>query len=105
MDQLTQAPELAMRLMCSYSIFSLYFEPITKSADAGSGASQENNLWLFSASTLNPYLDQLTQAPELGLQLIFFDGEEQLYTNTMFGPDGIYGSKHLGNDDILLLLC
>jgi hypothetical protein len=34
--------------------------------------------------------------PELGLQLIFFDGEEQLYTNTMFGPDGIYGSKHLG---------
>jgi hypothetical protein len=34
--------------------------------------------------------------PELGLQLLFFDGEEQLYTNTMFGPDGIYGSKHLG---------
>jgi hypothetical protein len=48
---------------------------------------------------LNPYLDELTQAPELGLQLIFFDGEEQLYTNTMFGPDGLYGSKHLGNDN------
>ena len=24
-----------------------------------------------------------------------FDGEEQLYNNTMFGPDGLYGSKHM----------
>jgi hypothetical protein len=49
-----------------------------------------------SAATLNSVLEQVNGVPELGLQLIFFDGEEQLYTNTMFGPDGIYGSKHLG---------
>ena len=24
-----------------------------------------------------------------------FDGEEQIYNNTMFGPDGLYGSKDL----------
>ena len=24
-----------------------------------------------------------------------FDGEEQLYNNTMFGPDGLYGSKYM----------
>ena len=32
---------------------------------------------------------------ELSLQVIMFDGEEQLYNNTMFGPDGLYGSKHM----------
>lgn len=50
------------------------------------------------AATLNTYLEQQNNnnnVPELGLQLIFFDGEEQLYTNTVFGADGIYGSKHL----------
>jgi hypothetical protein len=57
-----------------------------------------SNSWtcVCSAATLNAQLEQLSSVPELGLQLLFFDGEEQLYTNTMFGPDGIYGSKHLG---------
>ena len=32
---------------------------------------------------------------DLSLQVIMFDGEEQLYNNTMFGPDGLYGSKHM----------
>ena len=32
---------------------------------------------------------------DLSLQVIMFDGEEQLYNNTMFGPDGLYGSKYM----------
>ena len=32
---------------------------------------------------------------ELGLAVALLDGEEQLYTDTLFGPDGLYGSKHL----------
>ena len=34
-------------------------------------------------------------AAELGLAVALPDGEEQLYTDTLFGPDGLYGSKHL----------
>ena len=26
-----------------------------------------------------------------------FDGEEQLYNNTLFGADGLYGSKYLAH--------
>jgi len=32
---------------------------------------------------------------ELGLSLIFLDGEEQLHEHTLFGPDGLYGSKEM----------
>ena len=71
------------------------FDGVGFETGAGAGAAADL-LTIFSAATLNTYLNQLGQEPELGLQLIFFDGEEQLYTNTMFGPDGIYGSKHLG---------
>ena len=34
---------------------------------------------------------------EVSLQVIMFDGEEQIYNNTMFGPDGLYGSKHMAD--------
>ena len=71
------------------------FDGVGFETGAGAGAAADL-LTIFSAATLNTYLNQLGQEPELVLQLIFFDGEEQLYTNTMFGPDGIYGSKHLG---------
>ena len=77
------------------------FDGVGFETGAGAGAAADL-LTIFSAATLNTYLNQLGQEPELGLQLIFFDGEEQLYTNTMFGPDGIYGSKHLG---IFFFLC
>ena len=43
---------------------------------------------LFSSRSRSEY-------SELSLQVIMFDGEEQLYNNTMFGPDGLYGSKHM----------
>ena len=33
----------------------------------------------------------------MSLQVIMFDGEEQIYNNTMFGPDGLYGSKHMAD--------
>jgi len=32
---------------------------------------------------------------ELGLSLVFLDGEEQLHEDTLFGPDGLYGSKEM----------
>ena len=41
-------------------------------------------------------LDSLLKGEgEVSLQLVMFDGEETLYNNTMFGPDGLYGSKYM----------
>ena len=34
---------------------------------------------------------------EVSLQVVMFDGEETLYNNTMFGPDGLYGSKYMAS--------
>ena len=47
------------------------------------------------AITLDRFIKVQGKQSEISLQLIFFDGEEQLYENTMFGPDGLYGSKHM----------
>ena len=49
------------------------------------------------ATTLDRIIKMQEKESEISLQLIFFDGEEQLYKNTMFGPDGLYGSKHMAN--------
>jgi hypothetical protein len=78
--------------------FALSTYPCGKFPKTASDTGLLKNSWIrvCSAETLNAQLEQLNSVPELGLQLLFFDGEEQLYTNTMFGPDGIYGSKHLG---------
>ena len=52
---------------------------------------------LSIASSLNKIIKSQQIESEISLQLIFFDGEEQLYENTMFGPDGLYGSKHMAS--------
>ena len=52
-------------------------------------------IMLDIATSLDRIIKMQDKKGEVSLQLIFFDGEEQLYENTMFGPDGMYGSKQM----------
>ena len=47
------------------------------------------------ATSLDSIIKMQDKESGISLQLVFFDGEEQLYENTLFGPDGLYGSKHM----------
>ena len=38
------------------------------------------------------------EVSEVSLQVVMLDGEETLYNNTMFGPDGLYGSKYMAGE-------
>ena len=42
---------------------------------------------LNTATTLDRIIKMQEKESEISLQFIFFDGEEQLYENTMFGRD------------------
>lgn len=52
-------------------------------------------LILNLVKTLKPYIQQILQDKNLGLMLIFFDGEEAFENWT--DSDSLYGSRHLAN--------